>query len=337
MKNVIFCLILTAAFCLSAEDADGLYAQGIEALRAGQNVAAVKALARAVELAEAAGDDAKATEVGSALYWTKKRLNISEAAALHQTDEKAEKKAEAIVSKKVESSDADKWLDRAQKFAAAHADDQLRCAIVYFELADRFPMTSAGRTAMAASLAAMGEIKNEPVKVAAKPVAKVSSGSMKPEDVLVAWDFGSGWSIADGRIRGIFQSSDNLYGISLKSPVTVSAAEFSFSIKAPQYQIATVSIGSENWTFSRGHWNNSATLVFSGSQKKELKIPGNVSGADMFHEMKITIDQGNVIWSYDGSIVFKGKTSEKAPYQFRCGFGGHFTNAELMNVSLKYK
>lgn len=173
MKNAIFCLILAVNFCLAGDDADSLLQTGMTALRAEDNVAAIKAFARASELAEAAGDDAKAVELGGLIYWTKKKLNLAQATALN-ADAKASQKVEAVVAKKVEPSDADKWLERAQKFVAAHQDDQLRCAITLFEVADRFPMTDAGRKAMAASLAAMGKIKSEPAKVQAKvaPPAK---------------------------------------------------------------------------------------------------------------------------------------------------------------------
>lgn len=172
MKTVIFCLGLLAVICQGGEDIDVLYAQGIEELRAGHLVPAAKLLAQASEKYEAAGNDAAASDAASALFWCRKKFSIVECAALHSADEKAAAKAEAVVTRKVEPSNAEKALAKANSFAAGHQDDQLLVAIKYFEIASLYKGSDSGFKAMDLSLAAMGKIKNEPAKViaSAKPV-----------------------------------------------------------------------------------------------------------------------------------------------------------------------
>ncbi len=183
MKTVIFCLILAAAFCQGAEDVDSVFQAGMEALRAENNVAAVKAFAKALDLAEAAHDDAKAVEAGGCLFWSRKKLNLQQIQIING-DEKLAKKVEAVVTKKVDPTDADKWLADADKFTATHSDDPLRCAIAYYNCGERFSETAPGRAAIKKSLDWMAKVNGEKAKLAEyKPAATDGKAFVKCEPV----------------------------------------------------------------------------------------------------------------------------------------------------------
>jgi hypothetical protein len=163
---LLMCLFLSR-FGPAAEDAEATFQQGLEALRAENNVAAVKAFARAADLATSSGNESLAIEAGSALFWTRRRLNLQQVTLLNG-DEKVAKKIDEVVSKKLDSADADKWLEQADKFAIAHSNDALRCAISYFHCGEKFSDTAPGRAAIKKSLDWLSKIKNEPAKVQVK-------------------------------------------------------------------------------------------------------------------------------------------------------------------------
>ncbi len=188
MKTVIFCLVLAVAICQGGESVDTAFQAGLEALRAENNVAAIKAFTRAADLAEAAHDDAKAVEINSMIYFTHKKFTLAQSEALHKTDEKAAVKAEAVIAKKVEPTDADKWMDRAQKFVSAHKDDPLRCAATMFEVADRFSETATGRSAMKESLAWIAKVKSE-VKVVTQPIKVDPKAQVSSDAVAGVYEF----------------------------------------------------------------------------------------------------------------------------------------------------
>jgi len=169
--------MLAAAVCQGGEDIESVFQAGMDALRVENNVAAIKAFTRAADIAEAAHDDAKAVEINSMIYYCHKKFTLAQAEDLHKTDEKVAVKAEAVVAKKVEPSDADKWLDRAQKFVATHKDDPLRCAATMFEVADRFSETAAGRSAMKESLSWVAKVK-------AKATTTVITPKTDPKPVM---------------------------------------------------------------------------------------------------------------------------------------------------------
>jgi len=144
-----------------AEEPDEAYKEGLAKLREAQYdhaalVPATKLLAQAASQYEAKGDEAKAAEVNSALYWAKKKFTLADAEAL-KGDEHAVKALETA-AKPVDPGNAQKWFERAAEFAKGHAGDPLLVAIRYFEVGDRFKDTDAGRKAIDLCLKAMQQV-----------------------------------------------------------------------------------------------------------------------------------------------------------------------------------
>ncbi len=179
MKNLILSIIFFAAI-VCASEADQICAQGVEALRAAQDdasklVGATKLLAKAAALYEAEDNEARVVEVNACLYWAKKKLTLYDLESI-KSSAIVSKKLEAV-SRPVDASESSEWLARADLFAKEHGSDQLLVAIHYFEVADRFKDTDAGRKAMGASLLAMQGIKSV---IIAKPVAQKKLDVAKP-------------------------------------------------------------------------------------------------------------------------------------------------------------
>lgn len=205
MKNIILAVtVFISGYCM-AGDADELYQQGLDALRAGQIVPAAKLLAEASEKYEAAGNDAAASDSASALFWCRKKMTLQDVSALHQADEKIAARADAVVSRKVEPSNAEKALQKANSFAAAHQDDQLLVAVHYFEVGSLYRGTDASFKAIDLSLAAMGkvksEVRSEPAK--AKPVVTLKPLAGSSTQAAAVFDETTGFTtstLSDGAV-----------------------------------------------------------------------------------------------------------------------------------------
>jgi len=180
---------LVLSSLLSAEEAEAVYKQGIAKLRDAQSdhaalVPATKLLARAAALYEAAGDEAKTSEVNSCLYWAKKKFTLADTQTV-KTDAQVSQRIETV-AKAIPASEAKAMLDKAEAFAKGHTDDPLLAAIRYFEVGDRFPETPEGRKAIQQSLAAMQKV-GEKVKLEAyKPTPTDGKVFVKSEPVGAA-------------------------------------------------------------------------------------------------------------------------------------------------------
>lgn len=175
MKILVFSLVLLQSCMLFAGEgnAEALYKLGISKLREAQSdhsalVPATKLLSQAALLYEMAGDEEKVTEVNSSLYWAKKKFTLADTEAVKSNGD-ITKRLE-IATKEIPADQAKTLLTSADSYAKSHSDDPLLVAIRYFEVADRFKESEAGRTAMDLSLKAMqriGEqIKREAYKAA---------------------------------------------------------------------------------------------------------------------------------------------------------------------------
>jgi len=154
---VAACLLLALPTLVAAEEPDVIYKQGIAKLREAQAdhsalVPATKLLAQAAALYEAAGDEAKAAEVNSCLYWARKKMTLADTAAV-KGDAQISQRLEAV-AKPIPVDDAKAMLAKADEFAKTHADDPLLVAIRYFEVGDRFKDSEA----IEKSLKAMQEV-----------------------------------------------------------------------------------------------------------------------------------------------------------------------------------
>lgn len=174
-------LAVIVCSCYASDDADALYKEGLEKLRASQSdhamlVPATKLLAKAAERFEADGEEALAAEANSALYWARKRFTISDTTTL-KGDAVVAKRLE-VIAKPVAVIESQQWLLRADLYAKNHADDPLLIAIQYFAVADRFKDSDAGREAMDKSLKAMQAIAEKPNPV---PTPQLVIAPKQPE------------------------------------------------------------------------------------------------------------------------------------------------------------
>lgn len=155
--KMLMCVLFLCLSVLSAE------VDPIQLLKESQEdraklVPAIQALTEAIGRAEAANDDAKASELSACLFWARKRLNIQEINALTEASPDAAKCSEEVVQKKVDTSQAQIWLSKADGYAEGQKDPLLK-AIRYYEVANRFQGTTEGLKAMEKSLALMQEAK----------------------------------------------------------------------------------------------------------------------------------------------------------------------------------
>jgi hypothetical protein len=163
--SLIACLLCIAfATKASAEDASEFRERGIAAMKASQTdpraiVEAARAFAKAADLYVAAKDDEKAVEMNSFLYWCKKKMTMEDIDAFVKGGEAHLAEKIIAVEKSAPTADeAQKWYDRAEKFATHNPNDSFLIAVRFFEIADRFKDSDVGRKAMDSSLKAMQKV-----------------------------------------------------------------------------------------------------------------------------------------------------------------------------------
>ena len=175
MKVMVLFLLLVTALQAADPTPEDLLRQGVAFLKEEKLVEAVKVLAQASEAFEKAGNDDKAAEVNSLLYWSKKRMTLADANALQSGHAEAAKRAEAVVERKVEASESKSWLDKANEYAK-RTDDPLLKAVRYFEVAERFKGSPEGMEALDQSLKLMKQVS---LKASAAPAGKAEKGDGK--------------------------------------------------------------------------------------------------------------------------------------------------------------
>ena len=156
----IFILACLVAQC-DAEDADEQREKGIAALKESQRnpekiVAAARGFAKAAALYTEKGDEEKAVEANSYLYWCKKKMSMRDIEEFIKTEgpERA-KQLEKTTSLAPPVDQAAQWLRRADTFATSNPNEHLLVAIRYFEIADRFKGSPEGLGALDRSLKEM--------------------------------------------------------------------------------------------------------------------------------------------------------------------------------------
>ena len=173
MRVAAIVFLILALPLFSAEDGNDFYSKGLDALRQAQSdhaalVPATKLLAKAAELYEAAGNDARAAEVNSCLYWAKKKMTLADSDLLKE-NAGVVSKLESI-AKPLGVADAQQWFDRANAYAKTQPDPLL-VAVRYYEVGDRFKDSDAGRAAIDLSLKAMQHIGEKIKPPEYKPAA----------------------------------------------------------------------------------------------------------------------------------------------------------------------
>jgi len=160
LNHCLFAVFLAVAFAAScyAGEADDIREKGIAALKDSQTnprviVEAARAFVKAAELYAASGDDEKSVEMNSFLYWCKKKMTMNDIDAFVKGGETGvSAKLNAIEKLAPKADDAQKYLDRAEQFAAKNPSEHLLIAIRFYEVADRFKGSDASMRAQDRSL-----------------------------------------------------------------------------------------------------------------------------------------------------------------------------------------
>ena len=146
-----------------AEDAAELEVKGAVALKLSQTqsdaiISAAISYGKAAAVYEQSGNDAKATEMNSFLYWCKKKMTLKQMdgfLAQHDADTAIVAKRFKELEKLTPATEAQTYFDRAEAYAKANTDEHLFIAIRFFEVADRFKGTDASLRAQDRSLKEM--------------------------------------------------------------------------------------------------------------------------------------------------------------------------------------
>lgn len=151
--------ILAAALCASirSEDADAVRSRGIQALKESQTVPrqiveAARCFTLASDLYSKVGDDEKAVEMNSFLFWCKRKMSLDDINEFTKVSAPESKAKLDAIERSAPADEAAAWLKRAQKFAQANPGEHLLIAIRFFEVAERFKGTAASLTAQDRSL-----------------------------------------------------------------------------------------------------------------------------------------------------------------------------------------
>ncbi len=176
-----------------AEDAAKLEALGADALKLSQSdadaiVSAACFYGNASLAYEQAGNDEKATEMNSYLYWCKKKMTLQQMDAFL----KGKEQSAAVIAKRMEelektsAADPQDYVRRAEAFAAAHPDEHLLIAVRFYEIADRFKGTDASLNATDRSLKEMQKIavRSSAAKPPVSPAKNDSASSADSEKQL---------------------------------------------------------------------------------------------------------------------------------------------------------
>lgn len=174
LKTLTVALFAFVCLAICAGEADGTYEKAMASLRDAEAdhaklVPAIKLLIEAEQGYEKAGDDVKAALTNSAIYWARKRMTVADLPTIEIT-----KKIETVM-KAIPVSQAGSMLVKAEEFAKKNPNNHLEIAIVYFEIADRFPDDVSGRAAMKLSLSAMSKIQSNSTAAQTPSTGKVVS------------------------------------------------------------------------------------------------------------------------------------------------------------------
>lgn len=163
LKLVLIFCVLASFSTLGAEDANQLEYHGVEALKLSQTkpdaiLSAAAFFAKATDAYVKSGDEDKATEMNSFLYWCKKKMTSAQMDVFLKDHDKSApelvKRLKEIESTPLPAGEVQKYYNRAESFAGAHPTEHLLIAIRFFEVADRFRGTDAGMKALDRSLKA---------------------------------------------------------------------------------------------------------------------------------------------------------------------------------------
>jgi hypothetical protein len=121
-------------------------------------VDAAIAYGKARDLVRTSGDEEALAEVQSSLFWCKKQMDMTalkDYLARKGTDSQIGIQAmDAVAALQPAASEAQTYLDRASGYAKSHPADHLQVAVVFLEVAERFPGTTQGTEASRRALAA---------------------------------------------------------------------------------------------------------------------------------------------------------------------------------------
>ncbi|HWE02529.1 MAG TPA: hypothetical protein VG326_08965 [Tepidisphaeraceae bacterium] len=158
---------------------------------------------------------------------------------------------------------------------------------------------------------------------------------MSPEEVVGRFTFpNKTFHINGDTITGEAGNCDTLADyIWLGRPENMHSFEFGFDIKAKWDQIAAVEIDGRPYTFSRGHWGNGDTKVWAQGHQ-ERHVPGNVKSAADWDSIKVTVEDGKMIFFYNGVIAATEElvTPITKTSMVKVGFSSNSTGISVRNV-----
>jgi len=198
--------LLLQSACFAAEDVAEIREKGIRALKESESnprsiVEAARAFLKAADLYTAAGNDEQATEMNSFLYWCKKKMTLQDIEQFTKSGNTAiVEKLEAVEKIAPKADEAQKWFDRAEKYAKDNPNEHYLIAVRFFEVASRFIGTKESIAAQERSLkeqglsvAKAGAVKPAPDKSAAakagKPINLLAMIDLSKDVVSGKWGY----------------------------------------------------------------------------------------------------------------------------------------------------
>jgi hypothetical protein len=171
-------------------------------------------------------------------------------------------------------------------------------------------------------------------------VAKIGEGAaaagvLKPEAARKLFNLAEeNWLVnGDSFFGHVSKEDNNRRGFGKSDPVGPSTElRFELKMKAKWYQSIQVWIDGEHYQFSRGHWRNKETRVFSDGQEQHL--PGKVESPDRWATLTANVQDGKLRFAYNGKTEFEAalRPPKGAGYIFNVGLTSWEADVQVKDV-----
>jgi hypothetical protein len=165
------------------------------------------------------------------------------------------------------------------------------------------------------------------------PVASVRTQPLR--HFFNAFTKTEGLKLGDGVIEGVVGNLDDRNQPRLARPVTAKSFRFSVRMKASWYHGINAKIDGRDMMFSRGHWQNAATMVYVAG--RETRFDGKVTAPDEWALVEMDITPGLARYYYNGKLVHESKFDAPTngdAYEFVVGFMTHETKIQVKEITL---
>ena len=93
--------------------------------------------------------------------------------------------------------------------------------------------------------------------------------------------------------------------------------------------------GSEIYYYSRGHWNNTGSLIMEVEKIRRFRGSGLVDSADQWHTLAVECANGTLSYFYDGVKVRETSlTNVRGEQSWRVGFASYETAVAVKDFKL---